>query len=80
MQMTADQVGLPADRVKFELGDTQLPPSGVSGGSTTTASLAESLGEAGTALRASLLKIANDGNGSPFANFGPTTWYCVTTS
>jgi xanthine dehydrogenase YagR molybdenum-binding subunit len=70
-QMTADQVGLPAERVAFELGDTNLPPSGVSGGSTTTASVATALGDAGLALRANLLKLANDDKNSPLAELGP---------
>jgi len=35
--MTAMLVGLPFERVKFELGDSNLPPGGVSGGSATTA-------------------------------------------
>ena len=33
-QMTAMLTGLPMERTKFELGDTYLPPGGVSGGST----------------------------------------------
>lgn len=38
-QLAADALGLPIERVKFELGDSRLPKAPVSGGSTTTASV-----------------------------------------
>jgi xanthine dehydrogenase YagR molybdenum-binding subunit len=39
-QVAADALGIPPERVHFELGDTLMPPAGVSGGSTTVASVA----------------------------------------
>ena len=38
-QLAADELGLPIERVRFELGDSQLPPAPVSGGSQTVASV-----------------------------------------
>ncbi len=38
-QVAADALGLPADKVTFELGDTAFPEGWVSGGSTTAASV-----------------------------------------
>jgi xanthine dehydrogenase YagR molybdenum-binding subunit len=39
-QVAADALGVPMSRVRFELGDSALPPAPVSGGSTTAASVA----------------------------------------
>jgi xanthine dehydrogenase YagR molybdenum-binding subunit len=39
-QVAADALGLPPERITFELGDTLMPAAGVSGGSTTVASVA----------------------------------------
>ena len=39
-QVAADALGMPPERIRFELGDTLMPPAGVSGGSTTVASVA----------------------------------------
>src|SRR5207248_11061217 len=38
-QVAADAVGVPPESIEFELGDTLMPPAGVSGGSTTVASV-----------------------------------------
>lgn len=38
-QLAAETLGLPIDKVRFELGDTELPQAGTSGGSTTAASV-----------------------------------------
>ena len=57
-QMTASLTGLPLDRAKFELGDSVLPPSGVSGGSATAGGLAQALTEATDALKTNLFKLA----------------------
>ena len=50
-QVAADALGIPADKVHFELGDTLMPPAGVSGGSTTVASVAPAVQAACTAAR-----------------------------
>jgi xanthine dehydrogenase YagR molybdenum-binding subunit len=38
LQVAADALGLPVEQVRFELGDSRMPPSPVSGGSMTAAS------------------------------------------
>ena len=38
-QVAADALGVPLERVRFELGDTALPKAPVSGGSQTAASV-----------------------------------------
>ncbi len=38
-QLAADELGLPIERVRFELGDTRFPSAPVSGGSQTAASV-----------------------------------------
>ncbi|WP_307088612.1 xanthine dehydrogenase family protein molybdopterin-binding subunit [Sphingomonas faeni] len=42
----SDRLGVPVDRVSVHLGDTTLPPSGISGGSSTTATLINALAQA----------------------------------
>ena len=39
-QLAADTLGVPMHRIRFELGDSNLPPAPVSGGSQTVASVA----------------------------------------
>jgi xanthine dehydrogenase YagR molybdenum-binding subunit len=54
-QVAADALGLPPERVHFELGDTLMPPAGVSGGSTTVASVAPAVQQACQMARKKLL-------------------------
>lgn len=68
-QMTAMLVGLPFARVKFELGDTNLPPGGISGGSATTAGVGQALSEAAEKLRETLLELTPPS--SPLAGLKP---------
>ena len=70
-QMTAMLVDLPFERVKFELGDTDLPPGGVSGGSATTAGVGQALSEAAAKLAEGLLKLAQSDTASPLAGLKP---------
>jgi xanthine dehydrogenase YagR molybdenum-binding subunit len=70
-QMTAMLVDLPFERARFELGDTNLPPGGVSGGSATTAGVGQALSEAAEKLRGALLAIAQESAGSPLAELTP---------
>ena len=53
-QVAADALALPPERVDFELGDTLMPPAGVSGGSTTVASVAPAVKAACDEVRAKL--------------------------
>jgi xanthine dehydrogenase YagR molybdenum-binding subunit len=58
-QMTGALTGLPLAQAKFELGDSLLPPGGVSGGSATTGGIAIALTDAATDLKTNLLKLAD---------------------
>lgn len=53
-QVAADALGLPVDRVRFELGDTDMPPAPVHGGSITMASVGSAVHAACTKLRGEL--------------------------
>jgi xanthine dehydrogenase YagR molybdenum-binding subunit len=44
-QIAADALGLPPEQVRFELGDSRMPPSPVSGGSMTAASAGSAVNE-----------------------------------
>lgn len=64
-QIAADALGIPVDRVRFELGDTTMPETPASTGSVTAASTGSAVFEAATALR----KKMEDAAGG-----GPDTW------
>jgi xanthine dehydrogenase YagR molybdenum-binding subunit len=64
-QVAADALGLPVERVTFELGDTDFPESGVSGGSTTAASVSEAVIGAAAAMKAKLVALAASDPESP---------------
>jgi xanthine dehydrogenase YagR molybdenum-binding subunit len=61
-QITADTVGLPAEKVKFQLGDTTLPFGPVAGGSNTTASVSQAIVDAGDAIKEEMVKLIKDGD------------------
>jgi xanthine dehydrogenase YagR molybdenum-binding subunit len=60
-QLVSDTLGVPMERVRFELGDTQFPPAPVNGGSWLTASVGPAVIAACTALRDKLISLAVDG-------------------
>ncbi|MDB5790948.1 MAG: aldehyde oxidase and xanthine dehydrogenase molybdopterin binding [Massilia sp.] len=64
-QIAADALGVPVERVRFELGNSQLPEAPVSGGSTTVASVGPAVLAAGGALRLKLIGIAVADERSP---------------
>ena len=66
-QVAAEALGLPVEKVRFELGDTALPPAPVSGGSMTAASVGPAVQAACQALRAKLIGLAIDDPISPLA-------------
>jgi xanthine dehydrogenase YagR molybdenum-binding subunit len=70
-QMTADLTGLPIERAKFELGDSVLPVSGVSGGSATAGGLAQALSEAAKVLKSALLKLSAANGNSALTGLAP---------
>lgn len=63
-QLAADGLGLTPDRVTVRLGDTDLPPAAVSGGSSTTTALAPAVERACDALRLALGRAAAAGGGA----------------
>ncbi len=64
-QVAADALGLPPARVRFELGDTRLPETPVSGGSQTAASTGSAVKMAGLALRDKFIGLAITDPASP---------------
>ncbi len=50
-QVAADTLGVPPDRIRFELGDTEFPQAPVSGGSMTAASVGPAVQDACRKLR-----------------------------
>jgi xanthine dehydrogenase YagR molybdenum-binding subunit len=69
-QVSADALGLPVERITFELGDSEFPEAPVSGGSNSTASVSEAIIQAAAALKAKLAGIAAADPGSPLAGLG----------
>ena len=59
-QIAADALGVPPERVRFELGDTALPQAPVSGGSMTAASVGPAVLGACRALREKLAAMGID--------------------
>jgi len=70
-QVAADALGLPANRVHFELGDSAMPKAPVSGGSQTAASVAPAVKQACEAVRARLVALAVADAASPLHGHGP---------
>jgi len=64
-QIAADALGLPLEKVKFELGDSQFPQAPVTGGSWTTASVGSAVIAAAEAVKTKLLRIALADPASP---------------
>lgn len=64
-QLAADALALPMERVRFELGDTDLPETPVSGGSMTAATVGSAVKLATLALKEQLIATAIADAGSP---------------
>jgi len=64
-QVAADALGLPVDRVRFELGDTRLPEAPISAGSMTLESVGSAIDAACAAARRQLVAKAVADPGSP---------------
>jgi xanthine dehydrogenase YagR molybdenum-binding subunit len=58
MQVAADELKMPASRVRFELGDSRFPKAPVSGGSMTVASVSPAVQAACAGLRERILDLA----------------------
>jgi len=70
-QVAADALGLPVNRVRFELGDSAMPKAPVSGGSQTAASVAPAVKQACEAVRARLVALAVADAASPLHGQSP---------
>jgi xanthine dehydrogenase YagR molybdenum-binding subunit len=64
-QLAADALGLAPEQVRFELGDSRMPPSPVSGGSMTAASTGSAVHKASGAARDKLVALAIADQASP---------------
>ncbi|HKG96146.1 MAG TPA: xanthine dehydrogenase family protein molybdopterin-binding subunit, partial [Gemmatimonadaceae bacterium] len=64
-QVAADALGLPPERVRFELGDTDMPQNPPSVGSMTAASTGSAVHEAAVAARQKLVQMALADRASP---------------
>lgn len=72
-QIAADALGMPSDRVTVEIGDSDLPPGPLSGGSMVTASAGSYIQTAAQKLKAQLIQLATEQEKSPFFNARPAT-------
>ena len=70
-QMAAEQLGVSFDKVKVEMGDTDLPPAPVSGGSNSTASVCSAVLQACQQIRERLFHAAVASNNGPLAGKTP---------
>jgi xanthine dehydrogenase YagR molybdenum-binding subunit len=64
--IAAEYLGLPLEKVKFELGDTKFPAAPVQGGSFTTASVGSAIYESALNIQQKLLDLANKDAASIF--------------
>jgi xanthine dehydrogenase YagR molybdenum-binding subunit len=71
-QLIADVLGVPVERVRFELGDTNMPNAPVSGGSATVGSVGSAVAGATKAARTKVLDIARADKRSPLYNIPDT--------
>ncbi|HEX9466688.1 MAG TPA: xanthine dehydrogenase family protein molybdopterin-binding subunit [Alphaproteobacteria bacterium] len=64
-QIAADGLGVPVGRVQCEIGDSSFPKAGVSGGSSTAASVGSAVYAAAETLRSKLIELAIRDAASP---------------
>lgn len=69
--IAAEYLGLAAEKVKFELGDTRFPQAPVQGGSFTTASVGTAIYGAAQTIKTKLLELANRDASSPLRTAKP---------
>ncbi len=70
-QVAADALGLPPERVRFELGDTDFPETPISGGSMTAASAGSAVLVACRAVRERVARLAVEDEASPLHGCDP---------
>jgi xanthine dehydrogenase YagR molybdenum-binding subunit len=59
--IAAEQMNIPADKIRFDLGDSSLPPSPTQGGSATVASVGPAVIQACTDLKEKFQKLIGNG-------------------
>jgi xanthine dehydrogenase YagR molybdenum-binding subunit len=64
-QVAADALGLPTERVRFELGDSDMPKAPVHGGSMTMGSVGPAVREACLQVRRKVLELAREDGNTP---------------
>ncbi len=64
-QTAAEHLGVPLSKVHVQLGDTNLPPAIVAGGSSTTASVCSAVFRGCSAIRSKLIQAATTSNDGP---------------
>jgi len=69
-QTATEYLGIPIEKIKVELGDTNLPESSLSGGSATAATIGPAVQATCAAVRKKIIETAAKDNASPF--FGKT--------
>jgi xanthine dehydrogenase YagR molybdenum-binding subunit len=69
-QLAAETLGLPVERVRFELGDTNLPPTPIAAGSMTAASVGSAVFGAAMELKKKLADLA----GTEAESLDPATY------
>jgi xanthine dehydrogenase YagR molybdenum-binding subunit len=72
-QLAAETLGIPAERVRFEYGDTNLPPAPISAGSLTAASVGCAVFGAATELKRKLAELA----GADPASLDPNNYTAI---
>ena len=70
-QIAADELGLPVERVRFELGDTDLPEAPISAGSMTVESVGSAIADACANARRQLAALASGDPGSALHGLAP---------
>lgn len=71
--IVVQDLGVPLDKVKVELGDSDLPPAPVAGGSNSTASICNVVAKACEQIRSRLAEAAVAAGNSPFHGADPKT-------
>ena len=70
-QIAAETLGVPVEKVRFELGDTSLPPAPVSGGSMTSASVGPAVLSACDMVREKVIELVVRDEKSPLHGSTP---------
>ncbi|BCM93388.1 putative xanthine dehydrogenase YagR molybdenum-binding subunit [Abditibacteriota bacterium] len=71
-QIAAEELGVPVDNVRVELGDTKLPDGVTAGGSATSASTGSAILNAAGELKKRLVSLATETKGSPLSGMAIT--------